>query len=43
MTLSGSGDTGTGQVRILAGLSAGEQVVVEGPDDLSDGDGVRVR
>jgi RND family efflux transporter MFP subunit len=31
------------QVEVLSGLSAGEQVVVEGPVDLKDGDRVKVR
>jgi HlyD family secretion protein len=31
------------QVELLSGVSAGEQVVVEGPADLKDGDRVRVR
>ncbi|MCP4656805.1 MAG: efflux RND transporter periplasmic adaptor subunit [bacterium] len=30
------------QVTVIAGLSAGQQVVVEGPDDLADGDRVAV-
>ena len=32
-----------GQVEIVAGLRIGEQVVVEGPDDLADGDRVVTR
>jgi HlyD family secretion protein len=32
-----------GQALILAGLDGGEQVVVEGPDDLAEGDRVEVR
>jgi RND family efflux transporter MFP subunit len=31
------------QVEVLSGVSAGEQVVVEGPADLKDGDRVRVQ
>ena len=31
------------QVELLSGVNAGEQVVVEGPPDLKDGDRVRVR
>lgn len=31
------------QVEVLSGVSAGEQVVVEGPADLKDGDRVKVR
>jgi hypothetical protein len=31
------------QVTVLAGLSAGEQVVIEGPNNLSDGSRVVVR
>jgi len=43
VTLDGGADAGSGRKLVLAGLSPGEQVVVEGPDDLADGDAVRVR
>ena len=43
VTVDGIADPGTGRSVVLAGLSAGEQVVVEGPEDLADGDAVRVR
>ncbi|CAN5661460.1 efflux RND transporter periplasmic adaptor subunit [soil metagenome] len=32
-----------GQVEVLSGISAGERVVVEGPDTLKDGDRVRIQ
>ncbi|MEX1127583.1 MAG: efflux RND transporter periplasmic adaptor subunit, partial [Vicinamibacterales bacterium] len=32
----------SGQVEILSGLSAGERVVVEGPETLKDGDRVKI-
>jgi RND family efflux transporter MFP subunit len=37
------GDGGTGQAQIISGVSPGERVVVDGPEDLADGDKVRVR
>jgi RND family efflux transporter MFP subunit len=37
------GGTANDQVVVLAGLSAGEQVIVEGPENLSDGDRVSSR
>jgi len=43
ITLDGAGGTGSESRGVLAGLSPGEQVVVEGPADLTDGDAVRVR
>ena len=38
-----AGGAGSGQVAVLSGLSAGERVVIEGPDDLAHGDSVRAR
>jgi RND family efflux transporter MFP subunit len=43
VTVDGSGGPEPGQASVLSGLTAGEKVVIEGPDDLADGDQVRVR
>jgi len=41
--LAAAGPASGAQVELLAGLVGGERVVVEGPEDLADGDAVRVR
>jgi multidrug efflux pump subunit AcrA (membrane-fusion protein) len=38
-----TGTENSGQVDVLSGLTAGERVVVEGPETLADGDQVRVQ
>ena len=38
-----SGGTVGGQIVILTGLRAGEQVVVDAPENLRDGDRVSIR
>jgi RND family efflux transporter MFP subunit len=43
VSIDTAGRPGPGQAALLSGLTAGETVVVEGPDNLADGDKVRVR
>jgi len=38
-----AGNERGGQVEVLSGVSAGERIVIEGPDTLQDGDRVRVQ